>query len=196
MQIKKIVLGSLLALLPLFSGSTASAEVDEWGINHSYVREDGVEFEYSYMSSQTMKGFSISDIIANDSHSNIVYMKYEAIWQGAPKGENDFNETFENHYTGDYAPFRPGEWQGYSESTSVDPKSNPLPSPSQYRYRITVTLDNGKQFVSNWERRYDTNFVIRDNGIVPVHEYDKSSHLFPETDWSKYFQNVERVVYE
>ncbi|MBQ1868124.1 hypothetical protein [Selenomonas sp.] len=34
--------------------------------------------------------------------------------------------------------------------------------------RRDINLANGRHFVSNWERRYDTNFAIRDNGIVAI----------------------------
>ena len=193
MKFKGIILAMMLLLLPL--SSTASAEVDEWGINHTYVREDGVEFEYSDMGyGQIMKGFCMGDLIVNDSHSKVTYMKFESIWQGGPADDLDFNESFENYYTDDY-PFLPGSWQQYSQSQSINTQDGTLPTASQYRYRITVKLADGSYFVSNWERRYDTNFAIRDNGIVPIHEYDKTSHLFPPTDWSKYFQNVPRIEY-
>ena len=110
----------------------------------------------------------MSDIIANDSHSNITYMKFECVWQGHPD-DSDFNETFENNYTEDNI-FSPGTWISYSgaQSLAIENNKNPLPTSGNYRCRLTIDLANGRHFVSNWERRYDTNFAIRDNGIVAI----------------------------
>ena len=194
MKAKKLILSLMFLLLPIFS--TASAEVDEWGIDHTYVREDGVEFEYSdFGYGQRMKGFSMCDLIVNDSHSNVTYMKFESVWQGHPD-DISFNEKVEYNYT-DENPFLSGSYvsESGSQSIAIENNKNPLPIPGHYRCRITVDLANGSHFVSNWERRYDTNFAIRDNGIVAIHEYDKTDHRCPEVNWDKYFQNVPRIVY-
>jgi len=190
MKRKGILLLSMLLIL-VFS-SIASAEVDEdvdefEEEEYRYVIEDGVEFFYE---KNGAKGVFISNIIANDSHSNITYLKYETIWKDGPN--DDFNDSIEKKFDSK-KPFAPGKWDEYPDVECTDSSADLLPSNSQYLHRLTVTLSNGKQFSSNWEKHYVTNFAVTDDGIDVISDPEKTSHLFPPKDWNKYFRHVPRT---